>query len=71
MPHAWRSQLCQGCRPGLQLAAITLFSMGMGGGGTATPEGTRNMRGGFPGDPVVRTWRFHCHGPGFNSWSGN
>ena len=18
----------------------------------------------FPGDPVVRTWRFHCRGPG-------
>lgn len=58
-------------RPGLQLAATTLFSMGMGGGGTATPEGTRNMLGGFPGDPVVRTWCFHRHGPEFNSWSGN
>ena len=21
-------------------------------------------RGEFPGCPVVRTWRFHCHGPG-------
>ena len=25
----------------------------------------------FPGSPVVRTLRFHCHGPGFHSWSGN
>ena len=25
----------------------------------------------FPGCPVVRTPRFHCHGPGFNPWSGN
>ena len=27
--------------------------------------------GEFPGDPVVRTWHFHCREPGFNSWSGN
>ena len=25
----------------------------------------------FPGSPVVRTWRFHCHGPWFSPWSGN
>ena len=25
----------------------------------------------FPGGPVVRTWNFHYHGPGFNPWSGN
>ena len=23
----------------------------------------------FPGGPVVRTQRFHCHGHGFNPWS--
>ena len=27
-------------------------------------------RGEFLGDPVVRTWHFHCPGPGFNSWLG-
>ena len=25
----------------------------------------------FLGSPVVRTQRFHCHGPRFNPWSGN
>ena len=25
----------------------------------------------FPGSPVVRTQYFHCHGRGFNPWSGN
>ena len=25
----------------------------------------------FPGCPVVRTWRFHCQGPGLNPWLGN
>ena len=24
----------------------------------------------FPGDPVVRTLRFHCRGQGFDPWSG-
>ena len=25
----------------------------------------------FPGSPVVRTQYYHCHGWGFNPWSGN
>ena len=25
----------------------------------------------FPGGPVLRTLYFHCHGPGFDPWSGN
>ena len=25
----------------------------------------------FPGDPVVKTPRFHCRGHGFDPWSGN
>ena len=25
----------------------------------------------FPGGPVVKTWRFHCRGPGFDPWLGN
>ena len=25
----------------------------------------------FPGGPVVKTQCFHCHGPRFDSWSGN
>ena len=24
----------------------------------------------FPGGPVVKSHCFHCHGPGFDSWSG-
>ena len=27
--------------------------------------------GEFPGGPVVRTPRFHCHEPGLDPWSGN
>ena len=29
------------------------------------------VRGEFPGGPVVRTLCFHCWGPGFNPWSGS
>ena len=25
---------------------------------------------GIPCGPVVRTWCFHCHGPGFSPWLG-
>ena len=25
----------------------------------------------FPGNPVVKTWHFRCHGLGFNPWSRN
>ena len=25
----------------------------------------------FPDNPVVRTWCFHCWGPGFSPWSEN
>ena len=28
------------------------------------------MFGDLPEDPVVRTWYFHCRGPGFHLWSG-
>ena len=32
---------------------------------------TKKISREFPGGLVVRILGFHCHGPGFNSWSGN
>ena len=31
----------------------------------------KSYNGEFPARPVVRPPHVHCHGPGFNPWSGN
>ena len=33
-------------------------------------KGGGRKEGEFPGGPVVRSWCFHCQGPGFSPWSG-
>ena len=35
------------------------------------PGQSKPIPRGLPGGPVVRTWGFHCWGPGFNPWLGN
>ena len=40
-------------------------------GGAVSREGKNSEVGELPGDPVVRTPRFHCHGPGFAPWLAN
>ena len=47
--------------PAVDTCYVTEAAEGKGGG---------RKEGEFPGGPVVRSWCFHCQGPGFSPWSG-
>ena len=60
------------CTPTFIAALFTIAKTGKQSECPSTDEWIQKMwYTALPGSPVVRTWPFHCCGPGFNPWSGN